>query len=159
MLGRTSRPSPQFIIISDGSWFGTSVCIERTTHRRSADSATCGKSSLTSIPLWPYFWKENGEGNAAPVLRSVRYVTGRGLPAYLASSGLGSNVSTCDGPPFMNRWMTRFALPGNCEFFGASGDWKAAPTGSVAEAVSPAQQTGESHGSHAHAPSAENLPA
>jgi hypothetical protein len=31
------------------------------------------------------------------------------LPAYFASIGLGSNVSTCDGPPFMNRKMTRFA--------------------------------------------------
>jgi hypothetical protein len=36
-----------------------------------------------------------GEGNAAPVLRSVgRFGVGSGLPAYSASFGLGSNVST-----------------------------------------------------------------
>ncbi len=46
---------------------------------------------------------------------------GSGLPAYFSSAGLGSKVSTCDGPPFMNRWMTRLALPGKCGFFGASG--------------------------------------
>ena len=33
--------------------------------------ATCGNISLTSMPLWPYFWNLNGEGNAAPVFRSV----------------------------------------------------------------------------------------
>ena len=42
-------------------------------------------------------------------------------PAYLASIGLGSNVSTCDGPPFMNRKMTRFARAGKCGGRGASG--------------------------------------
>jgi hypothetical protein len=35
--------------------------------------------------------------------------------------GFGSNVSTCDGPPFMNRWMMRFALGANCGAFTASG--------------------------------------
>ena len=38
-----------------------------------------------------------------------------------ASIGLGSKVSTCDGPPFMNRWTTCLALPGKCGGFGASG--------------------------------------
>ena len=37
MLGRGSRPSPQFISISDGSWLGTSACIERMTQM----SSTC----------------------------------------------------------------------------------------------------------------------
>src|SRR5829696_6760590 len=59
---------------------------------------------------------------AAPVFRSVRkLVVGSGLPWYLSSSGLGSNVSTWDGPPFMNRWTTCFAQAGKCGFFGASG--------------------------------------
>ena len=40
MLGRGSRPSPQFISISDGSWFGTSACIERMTHM---SSMCCGR--------------------------------------------------------------------------------------------------------------------
>src|SRR5262249_36632134 len=46
-------------------------------------------------------------------------VSGTGLPAYFASDGLGSKVSTCDGPPFMKRKMIRFALGGKC---GARGD-------------------------------------
>src|SRR6266568_447392 len=100
MLGRIERASPQFINKSDGSWFGISACIERITAMSSMLSATCGNTSLTSMPLWPYFLNLKGEGNAAPVLRSVlRFGLGSGLPANLASDGLGSNVSTCDGPP------------------------------------------------------------
>ena len=34
------------------------------------------------------------------------------LPAYLVSSGLGSNVSMCETPPFMNSQMTLLALGG-----------------------------------------------
>ena len=74
---------------------------------------TCANSSLTSMPLWPYFLNLNGDANAAPVLRSVgRLRAAAACRAYLSSSGLGSNVSTCDGPPFMNRWTTRLALAG-----------------------------------------------
>ena len=52
------------------------------------------------VPLWPWRLNLKGEGSAAPVLRSVvRLPAGKGLPAYLSSIGLGSNVSTCDGPP------------------------------------------------------------
>ena len=120
-LGRTWRTSPQFISISDGSWLGMSACIERTMQRSSTHSPTFEKISLTSVPLWPNFRNLNGEGNAAPVRRSVFSVMGIGLPAYLASDGLGSNVSTCDAPPFMNRWMTRLALAGSGGCFGASG--------------------------------------
>ena len=43
MLGRISRASPQFISISDGSWFGTSACIERMTQMSSMFLATCGE--------------------------------------------------------------------------------------------------------------------
>jgi hypothetical protein len=71
MLGRISRASPQFISSSDGSWLGTSACIERITHSSSALSATCGNSSLISMPLWPCFLNLNGDAMAAPVLRSV----------------------------------------------------------------------------------------
>ena len=77
MLGRISRGSPQFISSSDGSWFGTSACIERMTQMSSMCFAVLAKSSLTSRPLWPYFWNLNGDGNAAPVLRSVRRFAGR----------------------------------------------------------------------------------
>src|SRR6516165_7668713 len=106
MLGRVGCVSPEFIINSDGSWLGVLVCIERMTHRSSTQRATCGNSSLTSMPLSPYFWNLNGEGNVAPVLRSVRRLgEGIDLPTYFCSVGLGSKVSTCDGPPFINRWM------------------------------------------------------
>src|ERR1700736_1558340 len=80
----------------------------------SMHSAVLANSSLTSMPLWPYFLKANGDPNPAPVLRSVGRLDGKGLPAYFVSAGLGSNVSTCDGPPFMNRWITRFARGLNC---------------------------------------------
>ncbi len=63
--------------------------------------AVRAKISLTSIPLWPYFWNRNGDGSAVPVFRSVvRFPCGSILPSYFFKSGLGSNVSTCDGPPF-----------------------------------------------------------
>src|SRR4051794_25310789 len=89
----------------------------------SMQEPTWGKISLTSMPLRPYFWNLYGEGNAAPVRRSVRRCgMGNGLPAYLARDGLGSNVSTCDGPPFMNRWTTRWALAGKCGALGARGE-------------------------------------
>src|ERR1700722_19216921 len=95
MLGRMERASPQFISISEGSWFGTSAVIERITHMSSILSATCENTSLTSMPLWPYFLNLNGEGKAAPVLRSVgRFSIGNNLPAYFSSDGLGSKVST-----------------------------------------------------------------
>src|SRR5579883_265345 len=123
MLGRCKRPSPQFISISDGSWLGTSATIERITHRSSMCAAAVrAKSSLTAMPLWPYCRKAKGDPRAAPVFRSVRRLGfGRFLPWYFASIGLGSKVSTCDGPPFMNRWTTCLALPGKCGDFGAIG--------------------------------------
>src|SRR5215212_6311586 len=95
MLGRICRASPQFMSNSDGSWFGTSAYIERITHNSSACCATLEKISLTSNPHCPYFWNLNGDGYAAPVLRSVRGLgIGKSLPAYSCSLGLGSNVST-----------------------------------------------------------------
>jgi hypothetical protein len=79
--GRGSRASPQFMSISDGSWLGTSACMERMTHRSSACFAVWAKISLTSMPLWPYFWNLKGEPKPAPVLRSVRrFSRGSGLP-------------------------------------------------------------------------------
>src|SRR5262245_6698044 len=44
-----------------------------------------------------------------------------GRPSSRSSRGLGSNVSTCDGPPSMNRKMTLRAFAGKCGVFGASG--------------------------------------
>ena len=107
--------------MSDGSWLGTSACIERITQMSSIIPAVWAKSSLTSIPLWPYFLNLNGEPMAAPVLRSVGRLVGTGLPLWRSSIGLGSNVSTCDGPPFMNRWTTRLARARSGGALGKSG--------------------------------------
>ena len=43
------------------------------------------------------------------------------LPGITLERGLGSNVSTCDGPPFMNKKMTRLARAGKCDALGARG--------------------------------------
>ena len=65
------------------------------------------------MPLLPYFLNVNGERINVPVLRSVAMVPpGSGWPWYLSSAGLGSKLSTCDSPPFMNRKMTCLALAG-----------------------------------------------
>src|SRR5262245_22615646 len=120
MLGRIGCVSPQVIMSSDGSWLGTLVCIERMTHRSSAWRARCGNSSLISIPLRPCLLNLNGDWSSAPVFRSVfRTPPGGICPLRFVNSGFGSKVSTCDGPPFMNRWMTRLARAGNCGPFGA----------------------------------------
>src|SRR5207253_9908670 len=103
-LGRLICASPQFININDGSWLGSSACIDRITQMSSILSATRGNNSLTSMPLWPNLLNLNGDGKAAPVFRSVgRLPVGSGLLAYLSSAGLGSNVSTCDGPPLRKK--------------------------------------------------------
>src|ERR1700733_11395061 len=46
---------------------------------------------------------------------------GAGRPLSCVKRGLGSNVSTCDGPPGMNRKITRLARGGKCGARGASG--------------------------------------
>src|SRR5947208_4983052 len=119
--GRTGWVSPHVIIRSDGSWFGTFVCIERITHNSSAHSPTFGYSSETSIPALPYFLKANGDCIRLPVRRSVLMSAGAFWPLYFVRAGFGSNVSTWDGPPFMNRWMTCLARGLKCGGFGASG--------------------------------------
>ncbi len=101
MLGRESRSSPQFISRIDCSWLGVLACIERITQMSSMCAAVRPKTSLTSMPLWPYLRNVKGDGSAEPVLRSVvRLPWGSVLPSYRFRSGLGSKVLTCDGPPF-----------------------------------------------------------
>jgi len=51
----------------------------------------------------------------------ARFGIGKLWPAYFCSDGLGSNVSTWLGPPFMNRWITRFAFAAKCGSRSASG--------------------------------------
>ena len=55
----------------------------------SAHSPTCGKSSLTSIPLSPYFLNVNGDFSSVPVFRSVATVAARQrLPVVLVEHRL-----------------------------------------------------------------------
>src|SRR5258705_9339306 len=85
-------------------------------------SPILGNKSLTSMPLWPYFLNLNGDGNAAPVLRSVlMYSPGKGLPVYFSREGFGSKLSTWEGPPLRKKWTTRLALPGKGGALGDSG--------------------------------------
>jgi hypothetical protein len=51
------------------------------TASESACAAVRAKSSLTSRPLSPYFWKRNRLGNPPPVFRSVVSDTGSGWRA------------------------------------------------------------------------------
>src|SRR5215467_3680116 len=107
--------NPVFIISIDGSWFGMSVYIDRIQQMSSAIWPTLGNSSLTSMPHCPYFLNWNGERSREPVLRSVRMAPlGRGWPWYLSSIGLGSKLSTCERPPFMNRKMMCLARASWC---------------------------------------------
>jgi len=62
---------------------------------------------------------------------------GRFLPSFFASCGLWSNVSTCDGPPCMNRKMMRLARGLWCVGRGASGPF--ADSASARSAIRPAR--------------------
>ena len=53
--------------------------------------------------------------------RPVTSFAGGDWPACRCNAGLGSNVSTCDGPPFMNRKITRLARAGKCGCLGCQG--------------------------------------
>ena len=70
----------------------------------STHSPSFGKTSLTSMPGLARFVNLNGEGTPGRSCPAER------LSAYFSSAGLGSNVSTCDGPPPAKMWMTAFAL-------------------------------------------------
>ena len=73
-----------------------------------------GNVSLTSMPLLPHLRNSNGEG-MKPVPLVFLYRSPAGCwPSYFLSAGFGSNVSTCDGPPFRKRKMTRFARGVKC---------------------------------------------
>ena len=76
--------------------------------------ATCGNRSLTGMPLSPYWRNFQGLLSTLPTLLNwVGWVfTLIGWPCSRSSRGLGSNVSTCDGPPSMYRKMTLRALAG-----------------------------------------------
>ena len=80
MLGRIGWRLPPFIISRPGSWLGTSVCIDRTTHRSSASLAMFGNSSLMTTPFLPCALNANGDGTN-PAL-TARSALGGFCPAY-----------------------------------------------------------------------------
>jgi hypothetical protein len=65
-----------------------------------------GKISLTSMPLCPHRSELEGRGEGRAGLRSVgRLPVEEASRRILSREGLGSKVSTCEGPPFMKKWM------------------------------------------------------
>src|SRR5689334_4634903 len=123
MLGRLKACSPVFIWSAAPLWLMLSATIERITQSLSACSERFGQTSLISRPDWPRLLNLNGEGSRLPVAVriSLGLSNGSGWPACLASDGLGSHRSTCDGPPDMNRKITRLALAAYIGRRGASG--------------------------------------
>src|SRR5437763_829378 len=111
-LGRENACSPVFICKQAPLWLMLSATIERMTHSSSTHDATCGNSALTSVPHLPCFLNFHGERSRLPVRVRTSFgcANGRGLPLILSSFGLGSKVSTWEGPPDMNRKINRFAL-------------------------------------------------
>src|SRR5262249_16355891 len=96
--------------------------IERIRQISSMTPPISGKSSLTSIPLWPYLENFQGEASRLPVGANSNFglAIGRGLPFISASLGLGSKESTCDPPPCMRRKITRLERGEKCDCLGAS---------------------------------------
>ena len=65
-----------------------------------------GKVSLISIPFRPQRLNFSGEGMKPVPL--VFFPSGC-FPKTFTSPGFGSKVSTCEGPPFKKRKITRLA--------------------------------------------------
>src|SRR4051794_26048377 len=73
------------------------------------------------MPDLPCLLNLYGERIRLVALRSILMLAGAFWPWYFSRAGLGSNVSTWEGPPFMNRWMIRLALGAKCDGLGARG--------------------------------------
>ena len=123
MLGRTwfSEPVCNFIIACPCAW--PVVCRLRMMQRSSAKLATWGNRLLISTPLSPCFLNSHGEASNLPgaIVTPSAAGVGKALSRSRASSGLGSKVSTCEGPPGMKRKMMRLARGGKCGGRGDSG--------------------------------------
>ena len=123
MLGRTKASLPVCTFNTAPPCAGLVPCMDCTRQRSSIFWARWGKSSLTQLPLSPYCWKDQGDFSRLPVGANWTrgLAMGQGLPWSRVSSGLGSNVSRCEGPPFINRKMTRLARAAKCGCRGARG--------------------------------------
>src|SRR5258706_12833580 len=83
-------------------------------HKPTPPPATFGNNSLTSAPDCPCFENLNGDCKIFPVFVRINFGNSNGgaCPLYFTSEDFGSNVSTCEGPPDINKKITRFALAG-----------------------------------------------
>ena len=82
-----------------------------------AGLATFGKRLADIRPALPVLGEFPGRLQQVPrpvCAPGAAWRTARVCRCRRASRGLGSNVSTCDGPPDMNKKITRFAFAGNC---------------------------------------------
>jgi len=127
MLGFVIRSEPVFMNTVATSCAGMSVYMERMT----AMSSTCwpipGKSSLTWVPLRPMGVNLKGEPIATPL-------SPIGRPSIRTSSGLGSQVSMCEGAPCAKIWITALAVAGSGGALGARGlEEGEKPSGSAPE--------------------------
>ena len=99
-----------------GPWLNVSVRTERIMQRSSATLAVWGSSSDTSRPESPCLANFHGDplilGSASLIMAnlwSLMTDLGIGSPSRFSSRGLGSKRSMWEGPPDMNREMTRLA--------------------------------------------------
>src|SRR3979409_581159 len=72
-LGRENRVDPVFMKTVATSCAGISVYIERITVRSSTSSPSLGKTSLTSIPDFPFFSNLKGEAMATPSMPGIDF--------------------------------------------------------------------------------------
>src|SRR5207244_7097695 len=112
--------------------------IERMTHRSSAQLATWGNKSLIGMPHWPCWRNFHGDWRTVPMLLNWVGCTFIliGWPCSFASRGFGSNVSTCEGPPSMNKKITLVALGWNCGGRGVKGLFSSRRTSPYADSPS-----------------------
>ena len=97
MLGRISRASPQFISSSDGSWLGTSACIERMTQMSSITLPTLAKDLADFDAALAVLLELERRGERRAGLALGGQVRRRQrLAGVFGEPGLGSNVSTCE---------------------------------------------------------------
>ena len=149
MLGRVNENVPVKSCSIAAPWSTPSPTIERIMHRSSTRPPMCGNRSLTSMPLWPYFLKAHGDFMSPPAFSSLNVSersNGTAFPLSRLRRGFGSKVSTCEGPPCMNRKITRLARGAKCVCFGASGplgrdaDRRLSPANSAARPTLPNPQ-------------------
>src|SRR5262249_7472695 len=156
---------PQFISISDGSWLGTSACMERMTQMSSMQEATWGKISLTSMPLLPWRGEIFGRGEGGPGRRAA-LVLGRGRAGPARPGGRRRGVERGGGvgvegvevrrPAVHEQVQDALGLAGEVRLF-----WRQRVDVGLGGAEQPlrAEQAGEAEGAHAHAGAAEQVAA